>query len=174
MHRYSLLKISGLIFFILFIYIIQSFRWSGEKGAQKAHENFISYFSEKRFGKCSNYISEEYSDQWHFNNDEIALALRDYAKHFFLYFQANWENNSIRKVSETFHITGNLKIDGKGNQLTEIIMKESNKHLLHPFTFHWIKSNPLPWSWKLIKIEHSKLEVPSGYVPGKSFNSSRW
>ena len=102
MHRYSLLKISGLIFFILFIYIIQSFRWSGEKGAQKAHENFISYFSEKRFGKCSNYISEEYSDQWQFNNDEIALALRDYAKHFFLYFQANWENNSIEKFQKLF------------------------------------------------------------------------
>ena len=100
--------------------------------------------------------------------------LEDYAKHFFLYFQANWENNSIRKVSETFHITGNLKIDGKGNQVTEMIMQESKKHLLHPFTFHWIKSSPLPWSWKLIKIEHSKLEVPSGYVPGKSFNSSRW
>ena len=173
-HRYSLLKISGLIFFILFIFIVQSFRWSGEKGAQKAHENFISYFSEKRFAKCSNSISDDYSDQWDFNNDEIALALRDYAKHFFLSFQANWQNNSIRKTSETYQITGNLKINGTGNQITEMIIKETRTHLLDPFTFHWKKSGFLPWSWKLIRIEHSKLEVPSGYVPGKSFNSLRW
>ena len=135
MHRYSLLKISGLIFFILFIFIVQSFRWNGEKGAQKAHEKFISHFSDKRFAKCSNSISEEYSDQWDFNNDEIALALRDYAKHFFLSFQANWQNNSIRKTSETYQITGTLKIDGTGNQVTEMIIKETRTHLLHPFTF---------------------------------------
>ena len=69
--------------------------------------------------------------------------------------------------------TGNLKIDGTGNQITEMIIKETRTHLLDPFTFHWKKSGFLPWSWKLIRIEHSKLEVPSGYVPGKSFNSLR-
>ena len=92
----------------------------------------------------------------------------------FLSFQANWQNNSIRKTSETYQITGNLKIDGTGNQITEMIIKETRTHLLDPFTFHWKKSGFLPWSWKLIRIEHSKLEVPSGYVPGKSFNSLRW
>ena len=62
----------------------------------------------------------------------------------------------------------------KGIKTVEMIIKETRTHLLDPFTFHWKKSGFLPWSWKLIRIEHSKLEVPSGYVPGKSFNSLRW
>ena len=81
----------------------------------------------------------------------------------------------LEKFQKLFILLEILKIDGTGNlQVTEMIMQESRTYLLDPFTFHWIKSGFLPWSWKLIQIEHSKLEAPSGYVPGKSFNSSRW
>ena len=174
MHKYTLLKFSGLILLVLFFFIFQSVRWSGENGALKAHNKFIDYFSERRLGKCSNMISELYSDQWNFNNEEISLALRDLAKYFFLSFEVNWEDHSIRFSEDSYLITGTLKIEGSGNQVTDFIMKEMRKYQPLPFTFHWSKSGMTPWSWEITKIEHPTLSVPNGYIPGKSLNSLRW
>ena len=174
MHRYTLLKYSGLLFLVICFFIFQSVRWSGEDGALRAHNNFINYLSERRIGKCSNLISEKYLDQWSFNNEEISLALRDLAKHFFLSFEVNWGNSFIKNSENTYQITGTLKIQGSGNQVTDFILKEINKHQSLPFTFHWAKSGRAPWSWKIIKIEHPTLSMPNGYVPGRTLNSLRW
>ena len=119
-------------------------------------------------------ISEFYSDQWKFNDEEISLALRDLAKYFFLSFEVNWEDYSVRYSEDSYLITGTLKIEGAGNQATDFIMKEMRKYQHLPFTFHWSKTGMTPWAWQITKIEHPTLSVPNGYIPGKTLNSLRW
>ena len=85
---------------MILFFTFQTFRWSGQEGAEKAHRKFIQFFSERRWGKCGRMISENYADQWNFNRENIALALQDFGRHFFISLEVSWETNSESKSEE--------------------------------------------------------------------------
>ena len=174
MHRSLLLKLSALGIIVVIFFGIQTIRWSGQKGAKRAHEHFIQYLSDRRWSKCSQMISEQYDDQWKFNRNDISLALRDFGRHFYISLSVDWKTISTTETGSSYNIIGTMKIEGSGNPVTGHIIKEARPYLLDPFTFTWSRSGIMPWSWKLGKIKHPSIKVPSGYVPGDESRSFKW
>ena len=76
MHRSLLLKLFVLGIIAVIFFGIQTVRWSGEKGAKRAHKHFIQYLSDRRWSKCSQMISEQYDDQWKFDHQHHILAVQ--------------------------------------------------------------------------------------------------
>ncbi|MFL2480168.1 MAG: hypothetical protein ACJ0K4_11530 [Verrucomicrobiales bacterium] len=174
MHRSLLLKLSALGIIVVLFFGIQTVRWSGEKGAKKAHKHFIQYLSDRRWSKCSRMISELYDDQWKFNRNDISLALRDFGRHFYISLSVDWKTMSATKMEGSYAIKGAMKIKGSGSPAADYIIKEARPYLIDSFTFIWSRSGIMPWSWKLEKIKHPSIKVPPGYVPGDQSSSLKW
>lgn len=174
MHKSLLFKLTALGIIIALFFGIQTFRWSGKKGASKAHAQFIQYLSDRRWTKCSRMISELYNDQWKFDRDDISLALRDFGRNFYITLTVDWKTIDAKEKDGEYEITGTMKIEGSGSPAADYIIKEARPYLIDPFTFIWSRSGIMPWSWELKKIKHPSIKVPAGYVPGKQSNSFKW
>jgi hypothetical protein len=53
----------------------------------------------------------------------------------------------------------NLKVQGSGGPLTEIVEDHVNS-LRGPFTFEWVHRSWKPWDWKLSTVEQEELKIP--------------
>jgi len=173
-HKSLLFKLAAFGIIVAIFFGIQAFRWSGEKGAEKAHEQFMQYLSDRRWTKCSRMISELYNDQWKFNRNDISLALRDFGRHFYITLTVEWKTISVTEKEREYKIIGMMKIEGSGSPAADYIIKEARPHLINSFTFIWSRSGIMPWSWKLTEIKHPSIKVPAGYVPGKQSYSFKW
>lgn len=162
------IRILAIVFLAaLILLVIQSFRWSGESGARRAHAKFLERLEDKKWGKCHRMIATDYSDRWDFNRDDVSLALRDVAGEFIISLQINWSEGSITENDSRHTVAGRIQIDGRGSPAVPIIVREFKEFSAQPFRFEWRKSGFLPWTWKLVSIDHPSVEVPSGYKPGR-------
>ncbi len=149
------------------LFAIQSYRWSGEAGAERAHRKFLSAVADRRWGKCHRMISEAYSDRWGFGRREISLALKDVGGQFTFALQIDWETRSVTALEGGgYEITGNAELDGRGSPAVDLILREARAYSRRPYTFRWAREGLLPWRWKLQRADHPDAEVPPGYVPG--------
>lgn len=152
---------------ILVLFVVQSFRWSGESGARRAHAKFLERIEDKKWGKCHRMIAADYADRWDFNRDDISLALRDVAAEFIISLQIDWSEDSITENDDAHTLAGRIQIDGRGSPAVPIILREFKGYAAEAFRFEWRKSGLLPWAWKLVSIDHPSVEVPRGYEPGR-------
>ena len=50
---------------------------------------------------------------------------------------------------------------GVGSSIQRMVNREKS-----PLTFSWEKESWVPWSWKLVRMDHPELEIPESYTPG--------
>ena len=157
---------AALLGLLALILVVQTIRWSGESGAERAHQKFLDHVADRRWGKCQRMISTSYSDRWGFGRNDISLALKDVGSQFVISLLIGWETEAIEEVEGAFEIVGKMDIDGRGGPAVELILAEARRYTSRPFTFHWKREGLLPWKWKLQSIDHPTVEVPPGYTPG--------
>jgi hypothetical protein len=154
------------------IYLI-AFRWQTDEQVSRNHTRFIESIEAKKWSRCTELISPNYGDRWGYNRQDMSLALKDVGRQFTFAFDFGWKLDHVETVAEGQHykVIGSGQFTGKGGPLASAIEQYAAKYAGELFTFHWKKQSWLPWDWKLEKIEHPTLTIPSGYKPGDLQNS---
>ena len=149
-------------------FAVQSFRWAGHAGAERAHRKFLGHVEDRRWSRCHGMISEAYSDRWGFDRKDISLALQDVGGQFIISLTIDWTTREISppEADEGHAVIGTMRLDGRGGPAVDYILREARAFTAQPFTFRWRREGLMPWSWKLVSIDHPTVEVPAGYTPG--------
>ncbi|MFP6875125.1 MAG: hypothetical protein VCA55_16625 [Verrucomicrobiales bacterium] len=148
--------------------MIQVIRWSGESGAELAQQEFLGYFTERRWKKCHSMVAGSYSDRWNLEREKLSLVMQDFSRQFIIAPRAKWQTISMTKKNTSFEINGIMSFEGGSGHASGFILREIGNYTSEPFSFRWKHSGIMPWSWHLESIDHPTLELPSGYVPGRS------
>jgi hypothetical protein len=167
MPRRPLLLALALLAILVAVYLF-GIRWRPEATVRRNHTAFIGAIEDKKWGKCRGLIAEQYGDKWGFNRADVTLAIEDVASQFILVLDFEWTTTRLTPGDDgkTYTLVGKGKMSGKGTPLAAMIVNQSAAYAAEPFTFVWKKQSSMPWDWKLQKIEHPTLDVPSGYHPG--------
>ncbi len=150
---------------LLAIYLF-GFRWRGIDKVIRRHDSFIEAIEEKDWGKCAKLVAPAYRDRWGFERSDILLTLEDVGRQFFIVLDLDWKTAETKWEGSTVSISGHGTFTGKGSPIASAIEARSKRYSSEPFTFFWKKQSFLPWDWKLVKIEHPRIEIPNGYRPG--------
>lgn len=141
------------------------FSWPAEVQVRERQADFLTAIEEGDYGRLDDLISAGYNDQWEFDKEAILAAIGDIRSQFFG-LQIKWSAAGENFESDAASMKGELGFDGTGTPVSNMILNRASR-VEGPFTFHWIKEGILPWEWKLTRVEHADLEVPSRYTPGQ-------
>lgn len=110
-------------------------------------------------------VSESYADEWKFTSDQITRAFDDVSAQFLtLKIEPMAPVWTIGDTEATCEMT--FKVSGKPvTPIGELILSEASS-IKTPFRFKWRKEGWGAWTWKLIAVENTEIEPPSGYTPG--------
>jgi hypothetical protein len=150
------------------ITFIQAVRWSGESGAELAQQKFMDHFTKRKWKKCHEMVAASYSDKWNLERSELSLLMQDFSRQFIIAPRAGWHTALITRTNSSFEVNGLMSFEGGSGPSSGFILREIGNYTAQPFSFRWKHSTLMPWSWHLESIEHPTLELPSGYIPGRS------
>jgi len=150
------------------ITLIQALRWSGESGAELAQQKFLDHFTSRNWKECHAMVDVGYSGKWNLERGELSLLMQDFSRQFIIAPRVGWKTTSITRTNGFFEINGTMSFEGGSGPSAGVILREIGKYTVLPFRFRWKHSTLTPWSWHLESIEHPTLELPSGYIPGRS------
>jgi hypothetical protein len=150
------------------ITLVHIFRWSGESGAELAQQKFLENFTKRKWKECHGMVASTYSDKWQLERNELSLLMQDFSRQFIISPRVGWQTTSITRTSTAFEINGIMSFEGGSGSSSGIILREIRNYTGQPFRFRWKHASMMPWSWNLESIEHPSLELPSGYIPGRS------
>ena len=152
----------------LLITVIQVIRWSGESGAELAQQQFLEHFTQRQWKQCHKMVAVGYSDKWNLKREQLSLLMQDFSRQFILAPRTKWQTTSMTTQNDYFEINGVMTFVGGSGPASGYILREMGNYTSEPFIFRWKHSAMMPWSWHLESIDHPTLELPSGYVPGRS------
>jgi hypothetical protein len=140
------------------------FVWPAEIQVREKQTAFLDAIEEGDNAAWDNLLSEQYRDQWDFNKVNALISLQDIRSQF-MAINISWTLTSEIIESSDATLTGSMKMEATGIYLPSDIVTSRVNRLETPFIFTWKKESWLPWSWKLIRIENSGLDL-DGYKPG--------
>ena len=150
------------------ITLIHVFRWSGESGAELAQQKFLDHFTNRNWKKCHAMVAVSYSGKWNLQRSELSLLMQDFSRQFIISPRIGWHTTSMTVTNSSYEINGIMSFEGGSGPSSGLILREIGNYTAQPFNFRWKHSSITPWSWHLESVEHPTLELPSGYVPGRS------
>lgn len=150
------------------ITLVQAVRWSGESGAGLAQQEFLDHFTKRQWKECHEMVAGSYSGKWQLERGELSLLMQDFSRQFIIPPRAIWHTTYIKKKKKTYEVNGILSFEGGSGPSSGTILREVRTYTKQAFSFHWKQTTVMPWSWQLKGIYHPTLELPSGYVPGRS------
>ncbi len=149
---------------ILVMGYLIAFRWTSERQLRSKQEALITAIEDGSWRRCEKHISSDYADRWGWTREDLGKAIKDVRSQFMvlsLDFQApTWDI-----AGDTATVRGRVKVSGTGIGIGNAIIREANR-LEAPGIFTWKKESWLPWDWKLVRLDHADLDVPSSYEPG--------
>jgi len=100
------------------------------------------------------------------NKDQIGSALRDISRQF-LTLRIDWTNPLYARGPDgTYTLTTVPRLDGRSLSPVGEVMLSTARQIRSPFTLTWKKEGWWPWTWRIVSISNSDLELPAGYTPG--------
>jgi len=167
MPRRPILLALALAAILLAVYLF-GIRWRAEATVRRNHADFIAAIEDKKWGRIRRLVAPPYGDKWGFDRADVTLAIEDVGSQFVINLDFDWTTTSLTRDGDgkTYALVGKGTMRGTGTPLAALIVSQSAAYAAEPFTFTWKKQGLLPWNWKLQKIDHPSLDVPSGYEPG--------
>ena len=154
--------IIGSIVSLIVLYNL-AFEWPSSIQVPLKQEAFLISLEEGDNGAWDKLLSESYEDQWGFSKSNALVSFQDVRSQF-IGLHIEWKPQSTLIDARTGKLTGNMKFDATGLFATDLISSRINS-LDAPWVFVWQKESWLPWSWKLVRIENSDLDL-GRYSPG--------
>lgn len=131
---------------------------------ERKQSAFLETIGNAAWPKCEKLVSEHYADQWKLTRTDLLLVFKDIRSQF-LSVAISLRNGSLTIDEGHATYSGFLHLEGRGLGIGAQAQSEIDR-LEDPFSFQWDKESILPWSWKLVRVEHPTLEKPEGYQPG--------
>lgn len=139
---------------------------TAESQVRHRSEAFRRALAEGRSAKAWHMVSGDYRDSWNMNKDQIGSALRDISRQF-LTLRIDWTNPQYAPGPDgTYTLTTVPRLDGRSLSPVGEVMLSTARQIREPFTLHWKKEGWWPWTWRIVSITNSDLELPAGYTPG--------
>ncbi|MDA0812460.1 MAG: hypothetical protein O3C21_08765 [Verrucomicrobia bacterium] len=139
------------------------FEWPAATQVRLKHEAFLVSIEEGDNAAWDTLLSESYEDQWGFSKSNAMVAMQDVRSQF-IGLKITWKPESEVVDSGDGTLAGEMKFEATGFFATDLITSKLNG-IEEPWVFAWKKESWLPWSWKLVRIENSGLDL-GGYSPG--------
>jgi len=136
------------------------------KAVRKKQAAFLVGLEKRSPARIQRLVSENYTDRWEFNRDDIVATMLDAGSQF-LVLVVRGEEVGFEQQDGVVTVTMDLTISGKPvGPAGQEVMRRINQ-LNTPFVFTWKKENFLPTSWRLISIDNETLpDELYGYEPG--------
>ena len=110
------------------------------------------------WGRVNLFIADNYSDRWH-HDKAFLLEQSQQVFRQFLAVTIQLEEKELRMEEGGGTLIGGLTITGTGSPVAQMVVT-GIKALNEPFTFRWQKTGWKPWSWRLVQIDHPRLNIP--------------
>jgi hypothetical protein len=159
--RSQVIIVSGITALIVFYHML--FEWPAETQVRLKHEAFLVSIEEGDNSAWNTLLYESYEDQWGFSKSNAMVAMQDVRSQF-IGLNIIWQPESEVVDSGDGKLAGEMKFEATGFFATDLITSKLNG-IDAPWVFEWKKESWLPWSWKLVRIENSGLDLGS-YSPG--------
>ena len=111
-------------------------------------------------------ISTGYADDWRFNEQKITRTMDDVASQF-LTLKIQAANPQWNKADGEAQWSADLSLSGQAVTPIGELMLGGEARPKSPFVFVWRKEGWGAWTWKLVAIKNSSLEMPESYEPGQ-------
>lgn len=144
----------------IFLFAVE---WRPENQVRKHQMALLQAGERGSEGKLGDLISENYSDPWGFNKEQIMLTFKD-ARRQFIVLQVIPSDVQIQLDGDTATVSSKVEFRGTG-PYAEVLMREING-INSPWIFIWKKEGSMPWEWKLIRLENPEMPKLQGYQPG--------
>ena len=133
---------------------------------ERRQAELLRAIEERNHKAYTDLISSEYADDWHFNGEKITRTMDDVSSQF-LTLKVQTANPQWNKSGSEAQWSADLSLSGKAVTPIGELMLGDEARPKAPFVFIWRKAGWGAWTWKLIAIKNSSLEIPEGYEPGQ-------
>lgn len=140
------------------------FRWTSSAQLEKAQATLISGIEDNRWSRCKEVVSPTYSDRWGWTRDDLGLVFQDMRSQF-LVLTLELQNPVWDIAARKATFKAQLRLRGTPLGVGASIERMVNREV-EPMFFYWEKTSWTPWSWKLVRLNHSEVEIPDSYTPG--------
>ncbi len=140
------------------------FDWTSRAQLEKRQTALIEGIQDNSWRRCQGVISQRYADRWGWKRDDLRLVFQDVRSQF-LVLTLLLENPVWEIAGRKATFKAQLRVRGTplgmGASVERMINRETE-----PLFFYWEKESWTPWSWKLVRMNHSEVEIPESYTPG--------
>jgi hypothetical protein len=143
---------------VLIILVFGLWFWRPARQVRLHQRNLLEAVEQRDWGKLANLLAPDYTDHWGFDKQTAPEAARK-AFSQFMFLTVRTENPQWDIEKKNARYTANLKLEGSGGPLTEIVEDHVNS-LRGPFAFEWVHRSWKPWDWQLATVEQEELKIP--------------
>lgn len=156
-------KRAALVLLAVLAAVFAAFALSPERRLRAAQREFMEALSRKDEKDCVALLHEDYTDAWGFRKEDWPLLLNDLRA---LAPDLGISTPEPEVVdADTGLIEARLQASALASPASHMIMAEIQRHRT-PARFLWKRASWLPWSWRLVEIQHPDVKVPANYTPG--------
>ncbi len=140
------------------------FRWTSSSQLERQQAAVISAIEDNRWSRAGGKVSERYKDRWGWSKDDLGRIFQD-LRNQFLVLGIELQNPEWDIAGRRATFKAQLRLRGTPLGLGASIESRVNREA-EPMFFYWEKESWLPWSWRLVRLNHAEVEFPDSYTPG--------
>lgn len=139
--------------------------WSPTRVVERKQAALVAALERRSNKHLDRLLSENYSDQWGFDREDVKLAMGDIGSQFII-LNLVPQDPALTVADGIGESVMRFEASGNGSPLAHQIIREINQ-LETPFLFRWEKLGFWPGDWHLVRIENPDLDDElRGYEPG--------
>ncbi len=142
---------------LLALALYAAWLWQPARQVQRHTAHFLKAVERRNSDKIAAFLADDYSDRWGHDKEFVVRETREVFRHFiFIEIQNDPAEPSFAGSEAT--LRSPVKISGQGSPIAQYVMEKVNA-LRTPFFFTWRRGSWKPWDWRLMRIDHSELEI---------------
>ncbi len=156
--RRLLLPVAGLVAVAIALGLFVT--WQPAYQVDSKFRDLVEAAQDRDWDDVTDLMAPEYKDRWGFDRERVVRESREALSQFFA-LEIKAERPVMEVAEGKATVVATLRIKGSGTVVAEYIESEVNTWE-DPFTFEWRRMSWKPWDWKLVRVDHPRVD-PAQY-----------